>query len=83
MNGKKEKKNSEELNPITLTTADYILLLRNLQERTRIYVHLFPECGEEANKIFEVLDKEALERAIQALLVLDELSLLGRGETHR
>ena len=70
-----EKKNFEEYNPTELTTADCVMLLRNLQERTRTYVCLFPECGKDANKLFAALDREALERAIQALLLLDKPSL--------
>lgn len=53
--------------PADLSTGDCIKLLRNLQERTRCYVHLFPENSAQANEVFGALDREALERAIQAL----------------
>ena len=51
--------------------SDCIEVLRNLQERTRCYVHFFREMGEDYCKKIASFEKAALERAIQALLSLD------------
>ena len=52
---------------VHLSTEDCINALRNLQDRTKGYVHLFPEMSREGCDTWAAIDKEALERAIQAL----------------
>lgn len=52
---------------VHLSTEGCINALRNLQDRTKGYVHLFPEMSRESCDTWAAIDKEALERAIQAL----------------
>ncbi len=57
----------KEKTEVQLSTRDCINVLRNLQYRTKGYVHLFPEMSKEWCDTWAAIDKEALERAIQAL----------------
>lgn len=69
----------KEKTEVQLSTEDCINVLRNLQYRTKGYVHLFPEMGKEVYDTWAAIDKEALERAIQALQALAAQALCSWG----
>ena len=67
-----KEKSPSSFDASTLSKEDCIEILQGLKGRTRCYTHFFREMGEEYCNTLALIDKEALERAIQALLASDK-----------
>lgn len=67
-----KEKSPSSFDASTLSKEDCIEILQGLKGRTRCYAHFFPEMSRENCDTWAAIDKEALERAIQALLASDE-----------